>query len=118
MVKCLQADKIENIQFCLFTLLSLSMSALALLLSIAGTATVLAQSTPPYTTYYHKQRLDHFNPQNSGTFQQRYLVYNGSFNASKNLILFYAGNEGPVDGFYNNTGLMYVQGLPSVLHHL
>ena len=69
--------------------------------------TVFGQNTPPYQTYYFEQRLDHFNPQDLRTFQERYLVYNGSFDPSKNTIFFYAGNEGPVDAFYNNTGFMF-----------
>ena len=77
------------------------------LTTLVTIAAVNAQNAPPYTTHFLDQRLDHFNPQNSAVFKQRYLMYNGSFDASKNLIFFYAGNEGPIDGFYNNTGLMY-----------
>ena len=84
------------------------MVALVSLLALVFVEAVSAQNAPPYTTHWHKQRLDHFDPQDTGSFKQRYLRYNGSFNASKNLIFFYAGNEGPVDGFYNNTGFMYV----------
>eukprot|EP01084_Bolivina_argentea_P039889 73704_1 len=69
--------------------------------------TIFSQNTPPYTTYWYTQRLDHFDPQNNVTFSQRYLVYDGAFNKSKNVIFFYAGNEGPIDAFYNNTGFMF-----------
>jgi len=83
---------------------SLLFSSVIYGLTISAT---LAQNAPPYTTHWFTQRLDHFDPQNNATFQQRYLMYNGSFDKSKNLIFFYAGNEGPVDGFYNNTGFMF-----------
>eukprot|EP01084_Bolivina_argentea_P039891 73711_1 len=63
---------------------------------------------PPPTEYWFTQRLDHFNPQDRRTFQQRYLVYNGSWNKKNNgPIFFYAGNEASIDGFWNNTGFMF-----------
>eukprot|EP01084_Bolivina_argentea_P242402 406660_1 len=70
-------------------------------------ALAFAQNTPPYETHWFTQRLDHFDPQNLQEFQQRYLVYDGAFDKTKNVIFFYAGNEGPIDGFYNNTGFMF-----------
>ena len=68
---------------------------------------VFGQNCPPYQTFWFEQQLDHFNPQDLRTFQERYLVYDGAFNKSMNTIFFYAGNEGPVDAFYNNTGFMF-----------
>jgi len=74
---------------------------------LCGLVTVFGQNCPPYQTFYFEQQLDHFNPQDLRTFQERYLVYDGAFNKSMNTIFFYAGNEGPVDAFYNNTGFMF-----------
>ncbi|KAG8089022.1 hypothetical protein GUJ93_ZPchr0011g28157 [Zizania palustris] len=62
-----------------------------------------------YETRYFTQRLDHFNaaPASYGTFQQRYLV-NATFWGGKAAPVFvYAGNEGDVELFTNNTGFMW-----------
>lgn len=63
------------------------------------------------------QKVDHFGD-NSATWPQRYCMYSkywktakdGGFNASKDApgpILFYTGNESPVEEYINNTGLMW-----------
>lgn len=64
--------------------------------------------TAPYlfNTYWYTQRLDHFNFQNNGTFQQKYLV-NDTFWDGSGPIFFYTGNEGPIELFAQNTGFMW-----------
>jgi hypothetical protein len=62
-----------------------------------------------YETRYYTQRLDHFNaaPASYRTFQQRYLV-NATYWGGKTAPVFvYAGNEGDVELFTNNTGFMW-----------
>ncbi|KAI4967260.1 hypothetical protein ZWY2020_029104 [Hordeum vulgare] len=62
-----------------------------------------------YETRYYTQRLDHFNaaPVSYGTFPQRYLV-NGTYWGGKTAPVFvYAGNEGSIELFTNNTGFMW-----------
>ncbi|KAF7043422.1 hypothetical protein CFC21_052783 [Triticum aestivum] len=62
-----------------------------------------------YETRYHTQRLDHFNaaPASYRTFPQRYLV-NGTYWGGKTAPVFvYAGNEGNIELFTNNTGFMW-----------
>lgn len=62
-----------------------------------------------YETRYYTQRLDHFNaaPASYRTFPQRYLV-NGTYWGGKTAPVFvYAGNEGNVELFTNNTGFMW-----------
>ncbi|XP_006663226.2 lysosomal Pro-X carboxypeptidase-like [Oryza brachyantha] len=62
-----------------------------------------------YETRRFTQRLDHFNalPASYATFQQRYLV-NGTFWGGRAAPVFvYAGNEGEIELFANNTGLMW-----------
>nr|TKV99339.1 hypothetical protein SEVIR_8G036400v2 [Setaria viridis] len=62
-----------------------------------------------YETRHYTQRLDHFNsaPSSYATFQQRYLI-NGTFWRGKTSPIFlYAGNEGDVELFTNNTGFMW-----------
>lgn len=54
-------------------------------------------------------RLDHFNATGNDTlptFALRYII-NEEFNPNKTgPILFYAGNEGAIEGFYDNSGFM------------
>ncbi len=84
---------------------------------------------PKYKTYYTTQFLDHFNSRDDRTFQQRFLL-NGkrdiftfnlirekfnfcffskddSFDPENGPIFFYAGNEGDIESFWNNTGFMF-----------
>eukprot|EP00038_Savillea_parva_P001121 m.101523 g.101523 ORF g.101523 m.101523 type:complete len:605 (+) comp10396_c0_seq1:1641-3455(+) len=67
------------------------------------------------TWKYFTQRLDHFNEGatagGDATFSQRYCVYEGFTGGSApNVILFYTGNEAPVEQYVNNTGLMWTLG--------
>ncbi|AQK57472.1 Putative serine peptidase S28 family protein [Zea mays] len=69
-------------------------------------------SVPPavqYETRWYTQRLDHFNsaPASYATFQQRYLVNDTFWGGPTAPIFLYAGNEGDVDLFTNNTGFMW-----------
>jgi lysosomal Pro-X carboxypeptidase len=62
-----------------------------------------------YETRHYTQRLDHFNsaPASYATFQQRYLVNDTFWRGRTAPILLYAGNEGDVELFANNTGFMW-----------
>jgi hypothetical protein len=73
-------------------------------------------STVNCTWGYYQQKIDHFGEQ-TGTFPQRYCIYSkwwataadGGFKAASGApgpILFYTGNESPVEEYINNTGLM------------
>jgi hypothetical protein len=66
------------------------------------------------------QQVDHFGPSNA-TFPQRYCIYDawwktaaeGGFDAAEGApgpILFYTGNESPVEEYINDTGLMWELG--------
>jgi pimeloyl-ACP methyl ester carboxylesterase len=50
--------------------------------------------------------VDHFNASNHDTYDMRYIIDWSFYNASHGPILFYAGNEGAIWNFYNNTGFM------------
>ena len=41
------------------------------------------------------------------TFQQKYLIYDKFWKRSTGPILFYFGNEGGIEDFYNNSGAMF-----------
>ncbi|ETO20282.1 hypothetical protein RFI_16937 [Reticulomyxa filosa] len=67
--------------------------------------TVWSQIPPP-ETYYYEQKLDHFNPQDTRTFKEKYLVCSEYWKQG-GPIFFYSGNEGEIESFYYNTGFMF-----------
>lgn len=65
----------------------------------------LGEST--YQTKYFDVAIDHFtNNGTSPTYKMRYLVNDTFATVTNPPILFYCGNEGPIDAFYNNSGYM------------
>jgi lysosomal Pro-X carboxypeptidase len=60
-----------------------------------------------YDTYYYTQQVDHFSFHNNDTYQQRYLVNDGSWTQDGGPIFFYTGNEGDIEWFAKNTGFMW-----------
>lgn len=73
----------------------------------SGAAVNVDPSIPTPTVGWFTQMIDHFNFQNTGTFQQRYL-YASDYFKPNGPIFFYCGNEGDVYDFYNNTGYQFV----------
>ena len=65
---------------------------------------------PPYKEKYFDQKLDHFNYAyyKNATYKQRYLIQADSWDAGglKGPIFFYTGNEGGIEGFYDNCGFI------------
>lgn len=61
------------------------------------------------TYTYLRQPLDHFARGSATTYQQRICLYDG-FVTSPQYVLFYVGNESPVEEYVNNTGLMWEVG--------
>lgn len=58
-----------------------------------------------YSVGWFDQKITHFNFKVNGTFPQKYLIDLTNWNrTNKGPILFYCGNEGPVEMFYNNSG--------------
>jgi len=66
---------------------------------------VLADIPTPDTIYF-TQQVDHFNSADTRVFQQKVLVYDKYYKKGGPIFL-YAGNEGPIEWFYNNTGLVF-----------
>lgn len=68
-----------------------------------------AKSQYSYKTLTFKQRLDHYNSANSATYEQRYLINDDYFLANNKTgpIFFYTGNEGAIELFAENTGIMW-----------
>ncbi|OAY68101.1 Lysosomal Pro-X carboxypeptidase [Ananas comosus] len=66
-----------------------------------------------YEKRYFTQRLDHFNfePQGFTSFQQKFLVNDTHWGGASAPIFVYAGNEGRIEWFAENTGY-YGESLP------
>lgn len=59
------------------------------------------------TEYWFDVPLDHFaSGGNSPIFKIRYLANAEYWNPMTGPILFYAGNEGNIEGFWNNSGFI------------
>ena len=57
--------------------------------------------------YFFEVDTDHFdNGGHSAKFQMRYLIDETHWDPATGPILFYAGNEGDISSFYDNTGFM------------
>ncbi len=70
------------------------------------TAERLAQGMQAMEEKFIATPVDHFNNTDTRTFQMRYLLDQGSYNDTSGPILFYAGNEGAVMSFYQNSGFI------------
>lgn len=70
-----------------------------------------AVPSPPYKTLYLNVSIDHFNVETqSSTFSMRYLVNEDSWRndpTNPGPIIFYTGNEGGIEGFWDNTGFAF-----------
>lgn len=60
-----------------------------------------------YETKWFSQPVDHFTWANQDTWTQRYLVNKDHCERAHCPMLFYAGNEGDIEVFTNNTGFMW-----------
>jgi lysosomal Pro-X carboxypeptidase len=78
-------------------------SVLSVFVAALGTA---ASASYHWDTAYFTQDLDHFNFENSTTFEEKYLTNADSWHAG-GPIFFYTGNEGPIELFAANTGFMW-----------
>jgi hypothetical protein len=58
--------------------------------------------------HYHDSTIDHFTNHGAGsaTYPMRYLVDDTYFDKENGPIIFYAGNEGDVWTFFDNSGFM------------
>ncbi|RNA18807.1 dipeptidyl peptidase 2-like [Brachionus plicatilis] len=65
------------------------------------------ENVPKFKTLYTDQYLDHFNKRDDRTYKQRFLVNDEWFNPNDGPVFFYAGNEGDIESFWNNTGFMF-----------
>ncbi len=71
-----------------------------------------ANVVPPFKTEWYEQVLDHFSFSDRkphGTFKQRVLVCDQFWDKGTDdaPMFFYTGNEGDIEMFYHNTGLMF-----------
>lgn len=90
---------------CLFTL-TCALRTSPFASSDAKIEEIMALHSADVTTNYIKMKIDHFNANGeSADFNMRYLT-NYKHYKKGGPIFFYAGNEGNVWTFYNNTGFM------------
>ncbi|XP_005108074.1 dipeptidyl peptidase 2 [Aplysia californica] len=70
---------------------------------------VLACADFPYQVGYFNQYVDHFNQMSYGesTYKQKYLFQDKNWKRGKGPIFFYAGNEGPIEGFWTASGFVH-----------
>jgi len=60
-----------------------------------------------WKTLYYKQQVDHFSFVNQQIYPQRYLLNTTYWKRNGGPIFFYAGNEGDIELFAQNTGFMW-----------
>ena len=73
---------------------------------VTGLCTQLIAAAGP-KEYFIQQNIDHFdNSGHSAKYSERYLVDDTYWDPLTGPILFYAGNEGDVYGFFDNSGFM------------
>jgi len=58
--------------------------------------------------YFFLPQVDHFSYTNNDTFQMKYLMNDTYWDFNKGPIFFYAGNEGPIEDFSDNTVSFYL----------
>jgi len=58
--------------------------------------------------YFFLPQVDHFSYTNSDTFKMKYLMNDTHWDVDKGPIFFYAGNEGPIEDFSDNTVSFYL----------
>ncbi|CAN8010443.1 unnamed protein product [Ixodes pacificus] len=76
-------------------------------LLLAGTFGLASSAGYSYDTYYFTTKVDHFGYANNDTFKMRYLVADQYWDHDGGPIFLYTGNEGDIEVFANNTGLMW-----------
>lgn len=83
-------------------------SSIVLLLCLTASGLALVRGDIPdnYTVKWYTQKVDHAAYSNSDVFKQRYIVSTDHWQANAP-IFFYAGNEGDIFSFANNTGFMW-----------
>jgi lysosomal Pro-X carboxypeptidase len=67
-----------------------------------------SNSENDYKEYFHNVKVDHFSYKDNRVFSLRYLVKDKYFdkNNPDSPILFYCGNEGPIETFWENSGFV------------
>lgn len=83
-----------------------AIACLAALFSSLMLMTQGAPSPPKYVELYLEQEVDHFNFELQDTFMERYFLSDVYWKGSGPLF-FYTGNEGAIEGFYDNTGFLF-----------
>src|SRR5690242_7396776 len=91
------------------------LNVVAVVLVVSDPTRSVAAADSPYsyrTEWFTSQRRDHFHFASAtadAVWSQRYLINDQWFDASaeERPLFFYAGNEGPIEVFADNTGFMW-----------
>ena len=68
---------------------------------------VKSSTTYQYSTFWFNQTVDHYGFTTDAKFNQKYLVNDTWWDADGGPIFFYAGNEGIIEAFAENSGFMW-----------
>ena len=63
-------------------------------------------AVPPFSVEFLDQKISNFDFSDTRTYKQKYLINKDQFSADNGCILFYTGNEAPIEVFYNSTGFV------------
>ena len=69
-------------------------------------ARIIESGAEPPTAYNFTTAIDHFNGSNDATYEMRYLLDTQYYDNETGPVFFYAGNEGDIWTFYENSGFM------------
>ncbi|EAR86585.1 serine carboxypeptidase S28 family protein (macronuclear) [Tetrahymena thermophila SB210] len=67
-------------------------------------STKIGNQTIEQTTYYFTQKVDHFDPSSTDTYNQRFTVYSEAFNPANGTVFIFIGGEGPQQGLTTGSG--------------
>jgi len=66
-----------------------------------------AKSSYQYSTFWYNQTVDHYGFTTDAKFRQKYLYNDTWWDRTGGPIFFYAGNEGVIEAFAENSGFMW-----------
>ena len=97
----------SSVLFSLLLILKTTISVHIYRTSHEGYDETKTKTSRVYEVKWFNQSLDHFSFTTNKRFQQKYLVNDSYWDKAGGPIFFYTGNEGKIEAFAENTGLMW-----------